>query len=131
MTGVARDEASAAFFDASAEGRLLLRRCPTCERWWPMYAHRCTDDTPLEWAAAAGTGTLVTWAVDHGPALDPALSPPDGTGTVLGLVEVAEGPWLHLPVVGVPTGELRAGMALEVTFVQPDEGEVLPAFTRA
>ena len=132
MTGVVRDETSAAFYDATAAGTLLVKRCPTCSRWWPMHQHRCTDDdTEVAWAPASGRATLVSWAVDHAPPLDPSLSPPDLTGTVLGLVEIDEGPWLHLPIVGVPTGELRAGMALTVTFVRPPEGEALAAFTAA
>ena len=50
---------------------------------------------------------------------------------MLCLVELAEGPWMHVPVVGVPPAQLREGTALEVTFVRPGDGEAVPAFTPA
>jgi uncharacterized OB-fold protein len=127
MTGaVGRDEASAPFFDAAASGQLLVKRCAACGHWVAPYSRggvapdrcpQCTSDR-LEWAAASGDATLVTWTVVHtreGPA------PP------VGVVELAEGPWLTAPLEADPS-VLVAGMALTVGFARPGGGEPVPVF---
>ena len=128
---IARDDASAEFFDAAAEGTLLVRRCPTCSQVYAPHHHGCGDGSELEWVPAAGTASLVTWAVEHSPPLDPLLATPDGSSTILGVVELDEGPWMHVPIVGVDPSSLRAGTPMAVSFVTPGGGEAVPAFTTA
>jgi len=122
---VARDDASAAFFDAAASGGLLIRRCRACGHWIAPYLRMgatierctvCTSDA-LEWTPAEGTGTLVTWTVIHERA-------DDATHTV-GVVELAEGPWLTARVDADPA-LLAAGAAMEVGFDRPGGGEPVP-----
>jgi uncharacterized OB-fold protein len=125
---VSRDEDSAPFFDAAARHELAIRRCERCERFYPPHQHTCGDGGPLRWVPAAGTATLVAWAVDHGPPVDPALASPGGDSSVLGLVELDEGPWMYAPVVGADGAELHEGAKLAVRFVRPGDGEVIPAF---
>ena len=126
---VQRDADSAPFFDASARGELLVRRCPQCAAWYPPQQRACpADAAPLEWATASGGATLVSWGVEHGPVLDQALATPDGHTSVVGLVELAEGPWLHAAIVGTDPATLRAGAPLSVRFVQLGD-EAVPAFT--
>ena len=122
---VTRDDASAAFFDAAAEGRLLLRRCGACAHWIAPYLRMgatiercpaCTSDA-VEWAQAAGTATLVTWTVIH-----------DRAGAVnhtVGVAELAEGPWLTARMDADPAA-LAAGTALTVAFDRPGGGEPVP-----
>jgi uncharacterized OB-fold protein len=123
---VTRDDASAPFFDAAADGQLLARRCADCGHWVAPYTRmgqaleRCPNCTSerLEWAPASGAGTLVSWTVVHtreGPA------PP------IGVVELAEGPWVTARVEADPA-DLRAGMALTVGFARPGGGEPVPYF---
>jgi hypothetical protein len=125
---IERDDASAEFFDAAAAGRLLIRRCPVCSRALAPQALRCADSDVLEWVEASGDAALVTWAVDHVAPLAPVLASPDGATSVFGYVELEEGPWLQVPLVGADPGALAAGIALRVQFVRPGDGEVLPAF---
>jgi uncharacterized OB-fold protein len=125
---VERDEASAPFFDAAATGRLFIRRCATCGRHYPPHQSHCVDGDELGWVAAAGQATLVTWAVDHGSALDPVLAAPDGESSVFGTVELAEGPWLSVAIVDADPAALEAGMAMRLCFVTPGDGETVPAF---
>ena len=125
---IARDDESAPFFDAAARGDLVIHRCRSCGRSYAPHQHTCGDGGPLEWVPAAGVATLVTWAVDHGPPLDPQLASPDGGPTVLGVVELEEGPWMYVPVVGAEIDALREGMELVVRFVRPGDGEAIPAF---
>jgi uncharacterized OB-fold protein len=126
---VERDDASAVFFNAAADGVLLIRRCPVCGTRYPPQQLRCADSDELEWTPSAGTGVLVSWAVDHAPPLDAALASPDGVTSVFGLVELDEGPWVQVPLVATEPTLLREGMALQVTFIRPGEGEPVPAFT--
>jgi uncharacterized OB-fold protein len=128
---VERDAASGPFFDATGQGRLLIRRCPVCGTAYPPHQRRCHDSDQLDWVAASGNGVLVTWAVDHAPPLDAVLASPDGVTSTFGLVELDEGPWWQVPIVGVDPASLHEGIAMTVTFVRPGEGEALAAFTRA
>jgi uncharacterized OB-fold protein len=123
---IERDDASAAFFDAAARGVLLLRRCPGCGAVYAPNRQRCRDRDDLEWAEASGEGVLVTWAVDHQDPLDPSLAGPDGHTSVFGFVELAEGPWLQVPIVDTDPVELRAGLPMVVRFLRPGGGEAIP-----
>jgi uncharacterized OB-fold protein len=131
VTGFAveRDEASTALFDAAAEGVLLIRRCPVCGSTYPPYQRRCVDSNQLEWLPASGTAALITWAVEHAPPLDPALAGPDGDTSTFGLVELEEGPWLQVPLVGIGARSLKEGMPMRLEFIRPGDGEAIPAFT--
>jgi hypothetical protein len=148
---VRRGEASGPFFDAAAEDRLLIRRCAACGRWLDPEAGACYDCGAEDpgWAPASGRGTLVSWAVLHPrasradqPGGTGGLSRPGLTGeadktgrdavpTVLALVELDEGPWLHtgLAVTGPDAiASLRAGQRVAATFVHPADGESYPVF---
>ncbi len=103
---VLRDEQSAPFFDAARAGQLLIRRCALCGRYYPPNQSLCGDGEQLDWVPAGGEATLVTWAVDHGSVLDPVLAGPDGASSVFGVVELAEGPWLNVPIVGADPASL-------------------------
>ena len=133
MTGfrVERDDASAPFFDAAADGGLLIRRCPVCGTAYSPYQRRCADSDDLEWVSASGRAVLVTWATEHAPPLDPVLAGVDGTTSTFGLVELDEGPWLQVPLIDVEIESLAEGVAMQVQFVRPDGGEAVPAFTTA
>ncbi len=50
---IERDDASAPFFDAAREGRLLIRRCVSCGRLHPPSQQRCGDSDELEWQATS------------------------------------------------------------------------------
>src|SRR6476661_3887731 len=73
-----RDERSAAWFDALAQGRLLIRRCDRCGHLGAPDRFACSaclaDD--LDWVPASGAGTLLARIVDRtngfrrGPGLD-------------------------------------------------------------
>jgi uncharacterized OB-fold protein len=126
---VRRDDASAPFYDATAESRLLIRRCPACGTAYPPQQRRCRDGEELRWEEASGQAVLISWAVDHTPPLDDLLASPDGQTATYGLVELAEGPWLQVPIVNASPTSLAEGIAMRVLFIRPGDGEQLPAFT--
>jgi len=128
---VLRDEQSALFFDAARAGQLLIRRCARCGRHYPPNQLLCGDGEQLDWVPAGGEATLVTWAVDHGSVLDPVLAGPDGASSVFGVIELVEGPWLNVPIVGADPASLTAGMPMQLCFVTPGDGETVPAFAMA
>jgi uncharacterized protein len=118
MIPVERDTHSAPFFDAAARGELLLRYSPSSGEWSEPAAVVCsvTQAEDLEWRPAAGTGELVTWTVKPGR---------DAPDTVVGIVELAEGPWLTMRL-DLPPTRLREGLPIRVGFVRPEDGEPLP-----
>jgi uncharacterized OB-fold protein len=85
---------------------VALDRCPAC-----------TSDR-LEWAAASGEASLVTWTVVHSR---------EGAAPPVGVVELAEGPWMTVRLDADPAS-LSAGMALTAGFDRPGGGEPVPIF---
>jgi uncharacterized protein len=128
---VARDEASAPFFDAAAEGRLVVRRCDACGQLLPPHQHECPSGHALTWAPVSGAATLVTWAVDDGTSTAPELANANGDGEVIGIVELAEGLWLNTALPGVDAAALRDGLPMRVDFVALGGGESVPVFVPA
>ncbi|MEV6590316.1 Zn-ribbon domain-containing OB-fold protein [Streptomyces acidicola] len=103
------------YWDAAAEGRLLLRRCGACGRahHYPReFCPHCWSED-VTWEPASGRATLYTWSVVHRNDL-----PPFGERTpyVAAVVDLAEGPRMMTEVVECGESELRVGMDLEVTF---------------
>jgi uncharacterized OB-fold protein len=116
------------YWDAAAEGRLLIRRCRACGRahHYPReFCPHCWSEDVV-WEPASGRATLYTWSVVHRNDLPPFA---ERTPYVAAVVDLAEGPRMMTEVVGageLPTGELpagersppelSAGMELEVAF---------------
>ncbi|MCM1943756.1 Zn-ribbon domain-containing OB-fold protein [Streptomyces sp. G2] len=116
------------YWDAAAEGRLLLRRCRACARphHYPReFCPHCWSED-VDWEPASGRATLYTWSVVHRNDL-----PPFGERVpyVAAVVDLAEGPRMMTQVVDVPEDDLRADMALEVVFRTGDDGVAVPVFT--
>jgi len=107
------DSFTRAYWDAAAEGRLLVRRCGACGRahHYPReFCPHCWSED-VHWERASGRAVLYTWSVVHRNDL-----PPFGERTpyVAAVVDLAEGPRMMTEVV--ECGEPRAGMELEVAF---------------
>jgi uncharacterized OB-fold protein len=125
-----RDGRTDAFFDGTAAGRLVIKRCDDCERWYAPDASDCPGcgAENLSWAQASGDATLVAWAVAHErPDALGAAAPP----AVLALAELAEGPWLHTRLEDVERAPLREGLPLRAHFEHPAEGESYLVFRPA
>lgn len=124
LAPVVRDDFSAAFFDGTAEGRLLLRYSPSSGEWSEPAARFCsvTQADDLEWRESAGGGQLVSWTIKPGRSRDGETTP----DVVIGIVELVEGPWLSLWLPEVDQARLAIGAPIEVAFVQPEGSEHLP-----
>lgn len=124
--GMQRDSKSAEFFEAAARDELMIKRCDRCEAALSPEAAVCTTcgHTALTWTAASGVGTLVTWTVVHRA---PNAAFADLVPYTVGVVELAEGPWLYARV----DGDLAVGQPLRVEFVHTAEVESYPMFVGA
>jgi uncharacterized protein len=124
-----RDARSAPFFDALAEGVLLLRRCTSCGHFSApesLFCAGCGSDR-LDWAPARGTGHVVSWTAVH---TRPDASGATRVAVVAGLVELAEGPWLRARLLSADPARVRSGAAVVLEIV-PTDGEPVYAFRLA
>jgi acetyl-CoA acetyltransferase/uncharacterized OB-fold protein len=145
IAAIARDERSASFFAAAAEETLLIKHCQQCGIWLGPEAGGCPDcgDTSAarpRWVPACGHGTLISWTVIHPrPApqdTPPASAPLAGSAqavppTVLALVELDEGPWLHTMLGTDDPAALHAGDRVQAHWAHPPTGESYPYFRPA
>ena len=118
------DEASKEFFDAAGTGRLLLKWCSSCHGWAGPATEFCPHcfAAELVWREASGQGELVTWTVVHS-APHPAFAA--DMPIVSAIVELTEGPWMNLRVVG-PRSDLQVGATVEVEFAHTEEHASYP-----
>ncbi|MFD5815527.1 Zn-ribbon domain-containing OB-fold protein [Streptomyces sp. NPDC127038] len=103
------------YWDAAAQGRLLIRHCATCDRvhHYPReFCPYCWSED-VDWRPASGRATLHTWSVVHRNDL-----PPFGARVpyAAAVVDLAEGPRMMTEVIGCEGTALRIGMELEVAF---------------
>ena len=127
---VTRDAATAEFFDGTAAGQFLLRHCTDCGALSTPQAAQCERccSTALDWRPASGDAILVSWTVAHGR--------PDASGTssrtILGIAELAEGPWWWSQIADADPAHLRVGTPLRIIFRRHDaQHEAVPVFVPA
>ena len=103
------------YWDAAAEGRLLIRRCGACGRahHYPReFCPHCWSED-VDWERASGRAVLYTWSVVHRNDL-----PPFGERVpyVAAVVDLAEGPRMMTNVVDCEFDALEVGMELVALF---------------
>ncbi|NXY99391.1 Zn-ribbon domain-containing OB-fold protein [Streptomyces sp. BR123] len=123
------DEFTRPYWQAAAEGRLLLRRCARCGRAHHYPREFCpfcwAGEEQVAWEQACGNATLYTWSVVHRNDLPPFGQRVPYTAAV---VDLAEGPRMMTEVVDCDPVDLRVGMPLEVAFREAAEGVRVPVF---
>ncbi|MEN8649242.1 Zn-ribbon domain-containing OB-fold protein [Streptomyces sp. 21So2-11] len=116
------------YWEAAAQGDLLLRRCLACAKahHYPReFCPYCWSED-VGWERASGRATLYTWSVVHRNDL-----PPFGERVpyVAAVVDLAEGPRMMTEVVDCAEADLRIGMELEVAFREGEAaGYAFPVF---
>lgn len=115
-----------AFWEATAERRLLLQRCTRCAAvvWYPRYVCSACGVAALESFEASGRGTLYSFTVTTRGILDYKDCGP----YVLALVQLDEGPKMMTNVVGADPERLVIGAPVEVEFHDTGAGSALPRF---
>ncbi|MCA0240062.1 MAG: Zn-ribbon domain-containing OB-fold protein [Proteobacteria bacterium] len=111
---------TAAYWQAAAEGRLLLRRCEACGRSHhyprPICPHCGSDRTA--WRAASGQGTIHTFSVMR--RIDEPYA--------IGYVDLAEGCRMLTQFVDAEPDALRIGAPVQVAFRDLGQGYPVPVF---
>lgn len=90
------------YWDAAAQGRLLIRRCGACGRahHYPReFCPHCWSEE-VTWEEASGRATLYTWSTVHRNDLPPFG---DRTPYVAAVVDLAEGPRMMTELVSAGT----------------------------
>lgn len=120
IPAVARDEATGEFFDATAKGVYLIRRCVPHAHASKPQAIQCSicASEDLLWEAASGEAKLISWAVLP-------------TASVVAIAELKEGPWMWATLLCDNPAELQEGMALRVAFERPPGSEAIPVLEPA
>ncbi|MER3452270.1 MAG: nucleic acid-binding protein [Acidimicrobiia bacterium] len=118
------DNVSGPFWQACAEGRLLIQRCPACShrQFYPRALCTSCGATP-EWEEASGRGTVHTFTVIRQNHARPFR---DLIPYVVAMVELEEGPMMMGNVTGCPVDDVRIGMPVEVYMVEVEEGLAVP-----
>ena len=116
------DERNAYFWRGGREGQLCLRRCGDCGTWIhppSPICPRCTG-RDLRVEAVAGTGTVVSFTLNH----QPWVPAPDHPYAIV-LVDLDEQPELRLMsnVVNCPAESVHIGMRVRVVFDEYEAGE--------
>jgi uncharacterized protein len=122
------DDTTRFYWDAAADGRLVLQRCTSCDRLQFPPDVVCTycQSEHLDHAELSGRGILYSFAVMDRPFHPGFVS---CVPYVVGLIELAEQPDLRIltNVVEADPRSLSVGMAMEVRFEH--RGDVtLPQF---
>lgn len=113
---------NAEFWQAAAQGRLLLRHCPDCDRphWYPRpHCPLCMGDRP-QWREARGEGEIYTFSVCRriGPQV-----------FVIAYVRLDEGVTMLTNIVDCDVESLRIGMRVRVVMKPSEDGTPVPMFT--
>jgi uncharacterized OB-fold protein len=112
-----------AFWEATKEGRFLLRYCGDCGKthWYPRaICPHCFSDNS-EWREASGRGVIYTYSVTR--RTDPQY--------VIAYVTLEEGPTMISNIVDCSYDDLSVGQAVQVTFKQSEGGFAVPMFAPA
>lgn len=108
------------FWQAAAQGVLLLPRCRACGRahWYPRPFCPFCHGHQVEWERASGLGSVVafTGLVRATPS------------RIVAYVGLDEGPVLLTNLVGCALGSVRIGDRVAVAFRPAPEGRMVPVF---
>jgi uncharacterized OB-fold protein len=111
------------FWDATAEGKLLLKKCNACGEihYYPRsICPFCFSDDTV-WIEASGKGIIYSYSV-----IRRAEVP-----YVIAYVTLQEGPTMMTNIIDCDIDSVRIDMAVAVSFVDTGEGSALPMFTPA
>jgi uncharacterized OB-fold protein len=124
------DEDTQAFWDATKDGRLLIRHCTACGayHYYPRtFCPECWSDS-VEWIEASGRATLYTHSTVYSNDLPPFNQQ---VPYVAAVVDLEEGPRMMTRIVDADGDDLSIGMALEATFeTVDDDGDVVLVYFR-
>ena len=117
------------FWDAVADGCLVLPRCDSCGTvvWYPRRFCPVCHTAGVTWREASGRGTVYSFTVVRkAPGAWSGAAP-----YVIAYVELEEGPRILTNVVDVDPAAVEVGMPVEATFVPTPDGQAIFRFRPA
>jgi uncharacterized OB-fold protein len=113
------------FWDACRDGRLIVQRCPDCQRYvfTPQAYCRYCHNLNLQWVDSAGVGTVITYTIVHRPPT-PAFEVP----YVIAIVRLDEGYEMMTNIVDSPPESVRIGDRVQLTLMAISDEITLPCF---
>lgn len=111
---------TAAFWEATKDGKLMLRHCGDCGKthWYPRAICPYCFSDKSEWREASGRGTIYTFSVTR--RADPPYA--------IAYVTLEEGPTMITNLVDCSFDDLTVGRSVELTFKQSEGGFAVPMF---
>ena len=121
---------TAPYWEACHNHQLLIQKCADCgkHQFYPRTVCSYCLGGNLEWTEASGRGEVVSYTIMH-RAVPKAYA--DSDVTILALIRLEEGVKMMSNVVGCHPGEVRTGMAVEVTFEDWSDEISVPMFRPA
>ncbi len=108
------------FWDAAAEGRLLLKKCVTCGQvhFYPRAICPFCGSDRTEWVTASGRGTVYSYSVMRRVPIPYALA----------YVTLEEGVTMMTNIVDGDLDAIRIGQRVTVVFKPSEGGPPVPMF---
>lgn len=118
------------FWEAAAEGRLLLQRCSDCRAviWYPRGLCPDCSSVRLEWFEGSGRGSVYSYTVVRRGGPGPYS---EATPYVLAYVELEEGPRVLTNIVDCDPESIGVGDAVQAVFHPAGEKSALVRFRPA
>jgi uncharacterized protein len=112
-----------AFWDAAAEGKLLIKKCNGCGQvhFYPRDNCPFCFSDKTEWQQASGNGTVYTYSVMRRAPVPYAIA----------YVTLAEGPTMMTNIVDCDLNSIKVGQAVKLVFKPSDGGPPVPCFAPA
>jgi uncharacterized OB-fold protein len=111
------------FWEAAAQGQLLLKKCGDCGEvhYYPRALCPFCGSDRTDWQPASGRGTVYSWSVMRRAETPYAIA----------YVTLDEGVTMMTNIVDCDLDGIRIGQAVRVVFKPTAGGPPLPAFTPA
>ena len=115
------------FWDATLEGKLLIRACNACATfyWYPRTVCPICGSLDTRWHETAGTGTIYSFTVVRRDVGEFAAATP----FVLAFVELDEGPRMIANVVECDVENTQIGDRVRAVFQRTEADAALVRFT--
>jgi len=111
------------FWDAAAEGRLMIKKCAGCGQahYYPRALCPFCGSDRTEWLRASGRGTIYSYSVMRRVPVPYALA----------YVTLEEGVTMMTNIVDGDLDRIRIGQAVKVVFRPTEGGPPVPMFAPA
>lgn len=124
------DDASAGFWDACAQHRLVIQRCDACGVLRHPPRPMCPSCSSFDagWVDASGRAKVWSWVIAHKPVL-PAFAEKVPYNVVV--VELEEGVRMIGNIIDIGNDEITEGQDVVVDFEDVQDGVALACWRRA